>query len=229
MRSAIIGLFLFVGVVTADTDGQDTAARFKVALRCEIQGHKARALRHYRAVLKIDPSHPAAARACKRLAPQRSDLETKSLRRLLWDKDPAVRRRSMNRLTEDSRALRIATRNPHADVRLAAVKALSGQEEARNELVDRALLDRVDAVRVAAAESLRAGGADDRIEPFVRALRSSSEAIRIRGAEALGRLGDVRGARYLRLYGLGPIRARGVYIARTRQIAFIQDFDTEIA
>ena len=32
MRSAIIGLFLFVGVVTADTDGQDTAARFKVAL-----------------------------------------------------------------------------------------------------------------------------------------------------------------------------------------------------
>ena len=103
MRSVMIGLFLFlfVGVATADTDRQDTAARFKVALRCESQGHKTRALRHYRAVLKIDPNHPAAARACERLAQKRSDSEKESLRRLLWDKDPAVRRRSMNRLTSN--------------------------------------------------------------------------------------------------------------------------------
>ena len=97
-------------------------------------------------------------------------------------------------------------------------------------LLARTVEDPVEEVRHAAADGLRALGTPGTVHPLGRALWSRDATIRVRAAEALGRIGDVAAAPYLvarweKRSGAFP---RAVF-AQIDQFSYIQDFDVEVA
>jgi hypothetical protein len=213
-------------------DPSDAGGHFRLALWCENQGLKGKARRHYRAVLAVRPEHRAARRA---LGSGCSDTraQAREALKLIQSRDAVQRDRGMAAIqlldrSERERALRIAMRGRHAAVRLAAVRAMgrAARPASVKALVNRALFDPVEEIRVAAVASLAANRQPASI--FVPALRSPRT--RLRAIEALGALGDSGAARLLiRGYlsaGGNPQRA---YIANTAQVSYVQDFDVEVA
>lgn len=97
-------------------------------------------------------------------------------------------------------------------------------------LLVRAIDDPVEEVRSAAADALRAIGAPDTIHPLGRALWSRDSVVRVRAAEAIGRIGDVAAAPYVvaRWEKRSGDFSR-VNLTTVRQLSFIQDFDVEVA
>jgi hypothetical protein len=210
----------------------DAGGHFRLALWCEKQGLKAKARRHYRAVLAVRPEHKAARRALGSGYTETRSRARNALK-LIQSRDAGERDRGMAAIQlldprERERALRIATRGRHAPVRLAAVRALgrSMRPATVKALVNRALFDPVEEIRGAAVASLASARQSASI--FAPALRSPRT--RLRAIEALGALGDSGAARLLvRGYlsaGGNPQRA---YIATTAQVAYVQDFDVEVA
>jgi hypothetical protein len=104
-----------------------------------------------------------------------------------------------------------------------------GGDEVLPSLVTRALVDRVEVVREAAVDGLREGTHPDAYAPFVRALAAEEQTIRLNAVEALAALDDDRGVQYLvkhiRYSGGGP--RSHIYVGR--QIAYIRDYDVEVA
>ena len=97
-------------------------------------------------------------------------------------------------------------------------------------LLKRAVHDPDEQVRIAVVEALREIGEPSTVHPLGRALDSRYADVRVRAAEALGRLGDEVGAAYL----IKKWEARSgdfprVYFSQVRQISYIQDFDVEVA
>jgi hypothetical protein len=205
----------------------DARAHFLSALKCEANGQRAAARRHYLAVLAVDPDHRAARRA---LRGGGRALANDALR-LLRSRDAASRALGLRVIellepAERQRALRIASRHPRAEVRLAAVRALGDPAV----LARAAVRDADAAVRAAAVASLRRARVARPARLVLPALGSPNATTRTRAAEALGALGD-EGA-------VGPLVARllvsggsgqQVYIAQTNQITFVSDFDVEVA
>jgi hypothetical protein len=205
----------------------DARACFRLALKCEANGQRAAARRHYLAVLAREPDHRAALRA---LRGGGRALANDALR-LLRSRDAASRALGLRVVdllapAERQRALRIASRHPRADVRLAAVRALADPAA----LARAAVRDADAAVRAAAVASLRQARVASPARLVLAALGSPNATTRTRAAEALGALGD-EGA-------VGPLVARllvtggsgqQVYIAQTNQISFVKDFDVEVA
>ena len=127
--------------------------------------------------------------------------------------------------------LLIALRDERWDLRAGAARMLGkiGGERVEPTLVTRALVDRVAAVRGAAVEGLREGNHRDIYAPFVRAMAADEMAIRVNAVAALGELGDERAVGYLVKHihytGSGP--RSHIYIGR--QIAYVRDYDVEVA
>jgi len=98
----------------------------------------------------------------------------------------------------------------------------------------RALFDENEVVRRTAVDSLRkiSAGRNEPavIQPFLKSLKSPEFGTRIRAARALGDIGDRRAIRYLvqTLTTTGGPSPR-VNIFSGRQIAYIRDYDAEVA
>lgn len=125
-------------------------------------------------------------------------------------------------------ALRAGSR----EVRLLAAAELGriGDRRALRPLVSRALRDPDEAVRAACLDAALLFRDPEILAPFARALLGAgSPELHAAAAEGIGRIGDVRGVRYLAYaiegHGGGP-RAH-IYVAS--QLSFIQDFDVEVA
>lgn len=154
-----------------------------------------------------------------------------------WSRDPAVRGRAMaaiERLPAEHRLrpLSIAARIRHDDVRRRAVAGLGALDsvDALPPLYKRAIFDKSDSIRAAAVAGIKATDAAGKIGPFVHALNSPFDVVRLHAVQALGALGDPAAvgplvARYQVVGGSG----QSVYISNVNQISFVQDFDVEVA
>ena len=139
------------------------------------------------------------------------------------------RARAFRALGGKTPALVAALGNRHVDVRIRAVRALSGTSDTKalRGLAHRALYDETAIVRALAVKSMRQSRRRDLSRLFTPALRS--KRTRARAAEALGALG-ARGA-------VGPLIAalsaggtgQRVYLSSMTQVAYIQDYDVEVA
>ena len=198
-------------------------------------------------VLRSEPDH---APALKLLAdpPQPLSIagfaseDPASLLRAAADAPPAVRELAILRLAqvsgEGARELLAASLTSHS-IRTRALAALAlrrlcpGAEVAP--LAVRSILDGSDEVRREASLSLKAAGQEAVILPAVRALSSSSEPVRANAIEALGYMGYPAAVPPLmaRLAALqsGAVNAAAphAHIFVGRQLAYIQDFDVEVA
>jgi len=154
-----------------------------------------------------------------------------------YNQDPKVRGRALAAIERlpakyRLRPLSIAARARFKDVRMRAVRNLGtlDAEDALPPLYKRAIFDKDEEVRQAAVDAVKATDAEDKIAPFVQALNSPFDSVRIHAAKALGALGDERAvgplvARYQVVGGSG----QSVYISQVNQISFVRDFDVEVA
>jgi hypothetical protein len=105
------------------------------------------------------------------------------------------------------------------------------------ELLCRAVRDIAEGPRLQAALALRDAGEPALMLPVIRAMESESAALRTHAAEALGVMGHAEAVEPLvqRLLtlpatgGSGGFHAPRAHIFVGRQIAFVQDFDVEVA
>jgi hypothetical protein len=124
---------------------------------------------------------------------------------LLANQDPNVRRWACREIASlgDQSGLRtliaVAVRDPHPEVRVAAVKAAA------------------------------TFGEDEVAIPFVRALGSEHPSIVANSARALATLGDARSIGYIVKKISGHGSSPRSYFASEEQISYIRDFDVEVA
>ena len=106
--------------------------------------------------------------------------------------------------------------------------------EAAKPLMVHALLDASEPVRRESAFALRAFGDPALIAPALRALEKGPPTVRIQAASTLGDMGYAAAvepmiARLAALQSGGGERLPHAYIFQGRQLAYIQDFDVEVA
>ena len=117
-------------------------------------------------------------------------------------------------------------------MRRGAVEILASYEPegALRPLIRSSITDPDPTVRDAAISAVRAHELPGMLAPYVMALGSVRPTIRQNAADAIGKLGDVRGAgvliRFWEQHGGGTPRA---HIFTGTQTSFIQDFDVEVA
>jgi len=157
--------------------------------------------------------------------------------KMAWSKDARERARAMGIIEgidakHRLRPLAIAARINYPDVRLRAIKNLGGMNstEALPPLYKRAIFDRDESIRKAAVEAIKATDAKGKIGPFVTALKSPFDSVRLHSVQALGALGDAGAvgplvARYQVAGGSGQM----VYLTQVNQVSYVQDFDVEVA
>ncbi|MDH3592914.1 MAG: HEAT repeat domain-containing protein, partial [Planctomycetota bacterium] len=157
--------------------------------------------------------------------------------KLAWNKDAAVRNRAMAAIERIDKAnrlrpLSIASRVKHADTRLRAIRGLGAlnDKDALPPLYKRAIFDQDASIRDAAVAAIKSIDAPGKLGPFLKAMNSPFDKVRVAAVKALGNLGDDRAvgpliARYQVVGGSG----QSVYISQTNQISFVQDFDVEVA
>ena len=91
-------------------------------------------------------------------------------------------------------------------------------------------MDPSEIVREKALASVKAFADPNMIAPFVKALGSQNEVIRINAAAAIGSFDEILGVEYL-IYRFsahgGGLQRSHIYLAN--QLSFIQDFDVEVA
>ena len=118
-----------------------------------------------------------------------------------------------------------------------ALRRLFPGEEMRP-LITRSILDASDDVRLASALAVKATGEEAFILPALRALESSHSTVRTHAAEALGNMGfnaavpalmaSLNSAPAVQAQGGGGASPRS-HIFVGKQVAYIQDFDVEVA
>ena len=157
--------------------------------------------------------------------------------KLAWNKDPIKRQRALGMIEEIDakyrlRPLSIAARINYPDVRRFAVKGLGelNDVDALPALYKRAIFDKDEALRKAAVEAIKQTDAKGKIGPFVRALNSPFDSVRLHAIQGLQTLGDMGAvgplvARYEVAGGSGQL----VYITTVTQVSYVQDFDVEVA
>jgi len=157
--------------------------------------------------------------------------------KMAWSKDATRRQRAMGMIEEIDakyrlRPLAIAARINFPDVRRFAVQQLGelDREEALPPLYKRAIFDRDETIRKAAAEAIKQTDAKGKIGPFVRALNSPFDSVRLHAIQGLQTLGDAGAvgplvARYSVAGGSGQL----VYLTQVTQVSYVQDFDVEVA
>jgi hypothetical protein len=157
--------------------------------------------------------------------------------KLTWNKDPRERARGIaivegmdakHRL----RPLSITARASYPDVRLRAVRALGAMNnaDALPPLYKRAIFDKSETIRKAAVQAIKDTDAKGKIGPFVKALESPFDSVRLHSVQALGAMGDTGAVGPLvRRYAISGGSGQLVYITQVRQVSYVQDFDVEVA
>lgn len=157
--------------------------------------------------------------------------------KLAWSKDPNERSRGIGIIERIDakhrlRPLAISARVNYPDVRLRAVKALGAMNstDALPPLYKRAIFDKNKTIRDAAVNAIKATEAEGKIGPFVKALESPFDSVRLHSIQALAGMGDANAVGPLiRRYAVSGGSGQSVYLAQTRQISYVQDFDVEVA
>ncbi len=126
-----------------------------------------------------------------------------------------------------------ALRYPAENVRVFVAGELGRIKDQRalRPLIYRSLVDPSEPVRNATLAAVVNFGDPNTVAPYIKALGSPNQSVRINAAKAVGELGDIRGVEYL-VYHLsahgGGVGTRShIYLAN--QLSFIQDFDVEVA
>jgi hypothetical protein len=128
--------------------------------------------------------------------------------------------------------LAYALRHKSEKVRKFAAEELGriGDRRALRPLIYRSIMDPSAQVRGAALASVKAFDDPNLLAPYVKAMYSESQPVRINAVEAVGELGEVMGIEYLvykiSAHGGGLTRSH-IYLAS--QLSFIQDYDVEVA
>lgn len=209
------------------------------------------ALRELQGILDSEPDHAGVLRLLQAppvplAAPGSSSPEPLDALRSLARRPKVVQELGIVALgRRDSReavdeALHRALHSPASSVRAVAALALRrlrAGEHAR-ELLSRAVLDSSEDVRTQSALALRAAGEEALLLPLVRALGSEHSGVRSNAAEAMGVMGYAAAVEPLisRLSALsapqsggGGWRAPAANIFVGRQVAYVQDYDVEVA
>lgn len=105
----------------------------------------------------------------------------------------------------------------------------SGKPNRVQELFRRSLQDGVWAVRRECVRSLKAGGGSSLVSLYEKQLTNPKQMLRVRSAQALGELGFKEAARPLVKALADTWRPNRVHIVSTRQIAYVKDYDVEVA
>jgi len=128
--------------------------------------------------------------------------------------------------------LALALRAQPASLRIYAAEELGRLADPLSvpPLLKRAIYDEEKDVRIAVVSALKEIGLPSTVHPLGRALDSRKRDVRVRAAEALGLLGDELAYPYVikKWEGRAGDFPR-VYFSTVRQIAYIQDFDVEVA
>lgn len=126
-----------------------------------------------------------------------------------------------------------ALRYPTENVRVFVAEELGRIKDQRalRPLIYRSLVDPSEPVRDATLAAVVNYGVPNTVAPYIRALGSPNQDVRINAAKAVGELGDIRGVEYLvyhlSAHGGGVGTSSHIYLAN--QLSFIQDFDVEVA
>jgi hypothetical protein len=200
-----LAVCLVPAVALCDAPTTDAPATFRLALELEAAGKAAEARAAYERVLAAEPDHLAARRA---LGFVRVD----------------------GRWLPRGEAEQAVAPAPAAAPDTPAVAAPSRAEIATRAVVQRLLDERDPAARKALVASAKRLDAACALDLFVTALEKGGDVHRVRAAEALGELGDLRAASALVTHW----EARSgnfprVYFAQMTQRSYIQDFDVEVA
>lgn len=210
------------------------------------EGLAEEALEQLDRVLRVDPDH---GRALALLAEpphpisiaQFATDDPQSLLNAASGAPPAVRELAIQRLSEVSgdkscELLQASLTSPVVRSRAfaaVAMRRLCPGAELRP-LAVRSLLDGSEDVRREASLSLKASGEEAAILPAVRALSSASDAVRANAIESLGLMGypaavEPLVTRLAALQSGSSHSAPRAHIYIGRQMAYIQDFDVEVA
>lgn len=140
----------------------------------------------------------------------------------------------------DSQLQQHARKSPSIARRLAALAALDRRpaEENHRFVLRTAVIDRNESVRKEVLDIVRPDATAEDINYLASGLGHSSPKVRMRTAEALGNLGDLRAIDIL--VKAGPAAASGLkldgggaqtrgHVAFLRQTSYIRDFDVEVA
>ena len=210
------------------------------------QGLDVEALRELDRVLEEDPRQPDALRLLAAPPPALDVYARRGSPAELFQAaaqgSPALRELALARLAElESPAalferLRAGLESGSARTRGAAARGLgrSFPGEALEGLLVRSVLDGSEDVRAQAALALGRAGEPAVILPLVRSLGSAHGAVRANAIAALGRTGYPAAVPPLMTYlttvqSGGAPRAPAANIFVGRQVAFVQDFDVEVA
>ncbi|MEE9395054.1 MAG: hypothetical protein V3W41_21405 [Planctomycetota bacterium] len=235
-------------------DRRDLKARRVLALWCERVGLTSGLAEQLEAILKRAPNDAKAWSTLKRLSPafrpaarnvvpaeknrwsrKEVDLLMAGLRRTSRVR-AAILCERLRGLPEEviTNPLLKAAAKGSRNERLVASRLLGNLKTTRRvkPLYRRALADPVWSVREAAVQSLKRRDDGSTIGPFLKVLLQAPRAQhRLYAAEALGQLGDRRAVpallRALRAAGDNPVARSNLTF--TRQIAYIKDFDVEVA
>ena len=151
--------------------------------------------------------------------------------------DPERQQAARRRMALEQKRFKLAPLAKALRCEPAALRVYAAEELGRLDdplavpaLLKRAIYDPDANVRVAVVDALREIDEPSTVHPLGRALDSRYADVRVRAAEAIGRLGDEVGAAYL----IKKWEARSgdfprVYFTTMRQISYIQDFDVEVA
>jgi hypothetical protein len=157
--------------------------------------------------------------------------------KLAWSKDPTKRLRAIGMIEDIDkkhrlRPLAIAARINYPDVRRFAIKGLGelNTEDALPALYKRAIFDRDEGIRKAAVDAIKKTDAEGKIGPFVKALNSPFDSVRLHSIQALETLGDAGAVGPLvRRYAVAGGSGQLVYLTTVNQVSYVQDFDVEVA
>jgi hypothetical protein len=166
-----------------------------------------------------------------------AEAKTRGLLRKMSDGDPKVERFAMKAMEGipdryKVEPLAYGLRYPAEPVRKFAAAELGriGDRRALRPLIHRSLLDPSEGVREAAVAAVKQFKDPNILAPYVKALGSDNQVVRINAEDAIGGLGEIIGVEYL----VWRLRANGGGLSRSNiylatQMSFIQDFDVEVA
>lgn len=229
----------------------DTTQRLMAADWMLREGLADEALRELETILDTDPDHAGVLRLLNSPPVPLAAPGTSSAEPLEAMRAAAARPRVVQELAivalgrrEESEAVHAALakalHSPATRMRAFAALALRRLQPGAHakELLGRVVLDSSDQVREEAALALRAGGEEGLIVPVVRALNSDHSSVRSNAADALGAMGFAAAVEPLMLRlatlsapqaGGGGWQAPAANIFVGRQVAYVQDYDVEVA
>jgi len=165
-------------------------------------------------------------------------VRVRKLLRTMQKGEPRVERMAMKALSGIEDRYKVdpmsyALRYPTENVRLFVAEELGRIKDRRalRPLMYRSLVDPSESVRTVALASVASFGDPNTLAPYIRALGSGNQNLRINAVRAVGELGDIRGVQYLvyRLSAHGGGAGTRSHIYLANELSFIQDFDVEVA